>query len=194
MGHNISFRTYPEHVNKKAVQAEWDEYVSHVTWQEGGHGLDKSIHWIDHVCNNYEEAEKYINDHDSGWYDQLAVKYREYPEMAPTKALMALRKRLETEAAKETAYYEAHSIAAFKAEYVGCPNCGSKLKKDLMKKNSCPLCGTDLRSKTTLDTLKRYAENKKALTKQIAAEERKMEQKAVKQSTIRWLVKVEYHT
>lgn len=192
--HNIHQRVYDENVNKKAVQAEWDNHVRRECWQEGASGLDQPIRWIDHVCENQEEAEKYITSHDKGWYDQLAVKFRSYPTLAPTKALEELKRRLASEQNKKYNYAVAHSIVTFKAEFVGCPNCGSKLKRTLLKDNSCPLCRTDLRSKTTIETLERYEHNIQHLRKQIKAEERKIEERNRKKAVIKWLVKIEYHT
>lgn len=194
MSHNIHHAVYDENVNKKSVQAYWDNYVRHEDWQEGASGLPNPIRWIDHVCANREDAEAYIEGHDSGWYDQLAVKFREYPKVEPTKTLTALEGRRKAEAEKYTAYAKAHSVSTFKAEYIGCPNCGSKLKRELLKGESCPLCRAELRSKTTIETLDRYSKNIVALDRRIRAEEKKLEEKNVKKSEIKWLVKVEYHT
>lgn len=86
MGHNIHHSTYPENINKKLVQAEWDEYAAHEDWQEGCTGLARDIRWIDHVCDTLEEAETYIREHDSGWYDQLAVKFKDTDSIPTTSA------------------------------------------------------------------------------------------------------------
>lgn len=194
MGHNILHREYEENVNKKEVQNYWDDYVSKEGWQEGASGLNRPIRWIDHICADREEAEQYIASHDRGWYDQLAVKFWEYPKVEPSKTLLNLKKRRAAEAEKYSAYAKAHSVSSFKAEFVGCPGCGSKLKRELLKHESCPLCRTELRSKTTVETLERYSKNICELDKQIKAEERKLNEKAVKKSAIKWLVKIEYHT
>lgn len=194
MGHNIHYREYTENVDKKAVQAWWDDYASKEAWKEGSSGLNGNIRWIDRICENRDKAEEFIRRNDSGWYDQLAVKFYDYPRVVPTKTLSNLRERLEKEEDKLVAYRDAHSIATFKADYVGCPECGSKLKKVLLKSNCCPLCGTDMRSKTTLDTLARYEKNIRELKKQIVEEEHKMQAKVRNKAVVKWLVKVEYHT
>ena len=194
MSHNVHHSTYDENVNKRAVQDYWDDYAMHADWQEGCSGLLSAIRWIDHICDNYEDAERYIESHDDGNYDQLAVKYRVYPRIEPSKTMISLQERLKKETVKKAEYEKEHSIASFKAEFVGCPNCGSKLKKELLKGDSCPLCRTELRSKTTMETLARYEKNIKELVKQIKEEERKLQAKMVKKSKIKWLVKIEYHT
>ena len=194
MGHNIRHAVYPEDVDKKAVESEWNEKVKHICYEEGGGGLLHSIRWLDHICKDEEEAEEYIKSHDKGWYDQLAVKFREYPKLEPSKTLLTLRKRRTAEQEKYSSYVKAHSVSTFKAEYIGCPQCGSKLKKELLRGDWCPLCRAELRSKTTNETITRYSNKICELDKQIRAEEKKMEEKNIKNTKIKWLVKIEYHT
>lgn len=194
MGHNIDHWQKPENVNKKAFEADINEYVRQHTRGEGGHGLDSPIRWIDHTCDNYEDAMEYIRSHDKGWYDQLAVKYYDYPKLEPTKTMITLQEQLEAERKKRIAYAAAHAVSTFKAEYIGCPECGSKLKRTLLMGNYCPLCQAEMRSKTTMDTLQRYDENCKELSNKIKKEERKMQEKMRKQAKVMWLIKTEYHT
>lgn len=195
MSHNIDHWDRPENVNKKAFEADINDYVRQHTRGEGGHGLDSPIRWIDHVCDNREDAMEYIRSHDRGWYDQLAVKYYDYPKLEPSKTMLGLQERLKAEYEKRAAYAAAHAVSTFKAEYIGCPECGSKLKRTLLKgSNRCPLCGTELRSKTTMETLQRYDANIKDLQARIKDEERKMQEKMRKQAKVMWLIKTEYHT
>ncbi len=194
MGHNIDHWQKPENVNKKAFEADINDYVRQHTLGEGGHGLDSPIRWIDHICDNYEDALEYIRSHDRGWYDQLAVKYYDYPKLEPTKTMITLQERLKAEREKRVAYAAAHAVSTFKAEYIGCPECGSKLKRTLLRDNSCPLCHAEMRSKTTMETLQRYDANCEELSKKIKEEERKMQEKMRKQAKVVWLIKTEYHT
>lgn len=194
MGHNIDHWQKPENVNKKAFEADINDYVRQHTLGEGGHGLDSPIRWIDHICDNYEDALEYIRSHDRGWYDQLAVKYYDYPKLEPTKTMITLQERLKAEREKRVAYAAAHAVSTFKAEYIGCPECGSKLKRTLLRGNSCPLCHAEMRSKTTMETLQRYDANCEELSKKIKEEERKMQEKMRKQAKVVWLIKTEYHT
>ena len=102
MGHEIRHETYPENVDKKKVQAEWDDTVRHICWQEGASGLGRPIRWLDKVCGSYEEAEEYIQKQDKGWYDQLAVKYLDYGDVQPSKKVVELREKSESSAASFT--------------------------------------------------------------------------------------------
>ena len=194
MGHNIDHWQKPENFDKKVFEAGINDYVRQHTLGEGGHGLDSPIRWIDHICDNYEDALEYIRSHDRGWYDQLAVKYYDYPKLEPTKTMITLQERLKAEREKRVAYAAAHAVSTFKAEYIGCPECGSKLKRTLLRGNSCPLCHAEMRSKTTMETLQRYDANCDELAKKIKAEERKMQEKMRKQAKVVWLIKTEYHT
>ena len=200
MGHDIQYRTYSLNMNKKTIERELNHYVSCATWQEGGGGLAHPIRWIDHVCKDYDEAIDYIKSHDKGWYDQIAVKYKVIPyniNQPTSKKYETLQKRVEAEKAKLTAYSNAHAISTFKAEFVGCPCCGSRLKKQLLAGNTCPLCKTDMRGKTTLDTIARYKSNISSLENQMREECAKLDEayrkKVEKTATVEWLVKIEYH-
>ena len=191
MGHAIMHYEYSIDTDKKTIEEEMNEQA--VMDGDYHSGLNASIRWIDKICADRKEAYEFIQEHDKGWYDQLAVKFREYPKAEPTKALLTLEERLKKERIKKRDYEEAHSIRSFKIEYIGCPKCGSKLKRTLLRNNGCPLCGKDLRSKTTLDTIARYENNIRDLTDKICEESRKIDKKNVAKSKIKWLVKIEYH-
>lgn len=112
MSHEVHYGIYDENVDKKEVQSYWDDYASNEDWQEGCSGLSKKIRWIDYVCDTEEEAEVYIKQHDSGWYDQLAVKFRDtssIPKNSVTKE--KLEKQIASYKAKKEEYDKNHSIA-----------------------------------------------------------------------------------
>ena len=191
MGHMVNYLVYDINTDKSEIT----NHANNMAMEEGDYhsGLNKPIRWIDVVCEDKQQAYEYIKSHDDGWYDQLAVKYRVYPTCEPTKALLNLKERLKKEEEKKKTYERAHSISSFKIEYIGCPNCGSKLKRTLIHGENCPLCRTELRSKTTIETIKRYEDNIKNIGKQIRDEERKINLKNIKKAKIKWLVKIEYH-
>ena len=88
MGHSINYATYPENVDKQRVQAYWDEVAMHEDYQEGCTGLPDSIIWHNKpVLSNYEAAQNWIEEHDSNWYDQIAVRYKDVSDVKPSKAL-----------------------------------------------------------------------------------------------------------
>ena len=197
MSHNIKYGVYSENVNKKKVEADWNNYVAHEDWQEGASGLVRSIRWIEgEILNSEEEAYDYIKKHDDGNYDQLAVRFRDTcikPDMS--KKYDALGKKLNDLRAE---YQHKNSIAyatTVKSEYVGCKHCGSKLSaKYIQNTNKCPLCHSDLRSTTTLSNLEKLKERITETERQFKEEKEKLNKKLMKSAKIKWLVKIEYHT
>ena len=190
MSHNIEYRDYPENVNKKQVQADWDHYVAMEDWQEGATGLPKPIQWLEtHTYESYDIAMDAINRLDDGWYDQLAVKYISHEKPASNQKLNELETACE-EAWKE---YEKRSRVVYpltlQAALITCKKCNSKLSKQYLKSNLCPVCHADLRPEHITKSIK-------------AAEDRwKRRQNDLKNYRIkhgkketRWLVKIEYHT
>lgn len=195
MSHNIRYAEYPENVNRKKVQADWDNYVRHEDWQEGANGLPGQIRWIENeILGSEEEARAYINEHDNGWYDQIAVRFKEVKTVKSKKyeelseKLMELRKDYNR---RNSIYY----ATTVKSEFVGCKSCGSKLaSKYIQSTNKCPLCKSDLRSPTTLSSLERLSERIKEVEKLLREEKQKLNKKSENNTTIKWLVKIEYHT
>lgn len=202
MGHNIMHRTCKDtDAARKYLEAELNEYVSHATWQEGGSGLDRPIRWIkERICDSREEAEKYIDEHDRGWYDQLAVRYRDYSKQHLTsKTLETLTERAQRLGKR---YYELQDKVHYegiKSKLISCRNCESKLAssycgKTAGFKNECPVCGADLRPESTLKLIEAAKKNADKAAKDKKAEIKKLQEKAKKRAEIKWLVKVEYHT
>lgn len=200
MSHNIEHRDYSIKTSKDKIFSEIDSYVRGCTWQEGGSGIDK-IRWLEtKTCNNYDEALEYLRSHDKGWYDCLAVQYKKYPDtkLEPSKKMTDLAQKINAERVKSADYEKAHSVKTFKADFVGCSSCGSKLKRELLQTEKCPLCRADLRGKTTIETLAKYRAKIEELTTAQEVERKKQqadyEKKQEKNAETRWLVKFEYHT
>lgn len=197
MSHNIKYGVYSENVNKKKVEADWNNYAAHEDWQEGASGLVRSIRWIeDEILNSEAEAQDYIEKHDDGNYDQLAIRFRDiYIKSGMSKKYDALGKKLNGLKAE---YQHKSSIAyatTVKSEYVGCKHCGSKLAtRYIQNTNKCPLCHSDLRSPTTLANLERLKERISETEKQFKEERERLSKKLIKSAKIKWLVKIEYHT
>ena len=191
MGHNIQYYSYAASSDTRKIAAEMNEHVQNATWREGGHGLDSPIRFIDRTMADYEEAMEFIKNNDKGWYDQLAVKYRSIPQGKTSKKIEDLKAKLS--AARQEHYALNSEIAAksFKADYVGCRHCGSKINRTYIKSNFCPVCHGDMRSDTTQKKLQTLAAKIKKLEQDLREAEKAF---AAKYSEIFWLVKIEYHT
>ena len=191
MGHNIERYSYAIGTSKSAIEAELNERVRKITWQEGGHGLYGPIRFIDEVLPDYEAAVEYINQHDKGWYDQLAVKYKNVPHGKTSKKLQDLKTKLSTAYQEYRTLDSVIAAQSFKADYVGCKHCGSKINRTYIKSNFCPICRTDMRSDTVQKKLSSMKAKIDKLNEDIKAEERSL---AAKSNEVCWLVKIEYHT
>ena len=187
--HNIEYFTYDENVKRDWVQKELDHYAAMEDWQEGCSGLGRPIRWLESVgiCADYDEAEKCIQDHDRKWYDQLAVRYYEPARGFTNKKLEELRMK---ERAALDAYHAKDCVWAkgLKAKYIGCKKCGSRIKREYIRTNRCPVCNADLRPETTLNAVKAAELRWK---KAQAAANTYLHDHAKK--TVKWLVKIEYH-
>ena len=185
--HNIEYYDYSTSTNKKEIYAELNERVERYTWGEGGNGIDE-IRWNDHVCDNYEQAQKWIEQHDKGWYDCLAVRFYS-PVVTKSEKIIELdRKIREAYDAYRKKDQELY-IKKRTSEFIGCKKCGSRMNSQYLSRNYCPVCGGDLRSDTILKSIasaKNKWENAKKNREDYVNKHSKKE--------IRWLVKIEYHT
>ena len=76
MAHHVKHCSFHCSTSKKQIEKKLDHFVAMEDWEEGATGLPRPIRWIDHICKDRVEAEKYIESHDRGWYDCLAVQYK----------------------------------------------------------------------------------------------------------------------
>lgn len=190
MSHNICYRSYLEKCDPKKVKAELDHYVAMEDWQEGCSGLSNIIRWYGDVkpLDGYDAAKEFIDAHDRRNYDNLAVRYYAYdnPETQKRKDLAEAMKTA------HSVYQQRCGIlypATLSSEFIGCKHCGSKLARKFLLKNTCPICGHDLRTKTMLNAIdtakKRW---------QKAQEDYEAYVKTAGKKKVMWLVKFEYHT
>lgn len=195
MSHNVYHAIYRENVNKQSVQNEWDEVAAHEDWQEGCAGLPKNIRWIDTVCMSKDDAYTFIQNHDSGSYDQIAVKFRELPQEISSSLKTRLEKQIADYENKIVAYDKEHSIQNQKAAFISCPKCSSKLSRVHLRNNGCPVCGMrDIRAEYISEQLKSYRAKIAKWKAELIDENKKLTEKNLKRSKIYWLVKVEFHT
>ena len=76
MAHNIKHLDYHCSRSQRQIEKRLNSFVAIEDYEEGAVGLPQPIRWIDHQCKNRDEALEYIEKHDRGWYDCLAVKYK----------------------------------------------------------------------------------------------------------------------
>jgi hypothetical protein len=188
MPHDILYRTLPGTCTLKQVADFVDEYVK-------GHGDRYGTDVVrcpNHMAllPNYEKAYDYICSVDRGDYDGIAVQYADFSHIKDSAKVEDLRKKMAELQQKKMEFINAHSPQAQKAAYIGCPECGSKLSRERLKGNKCPLCYTDLRASSTLERIESFNRRIAEYQKKIQAEREKDQKKA----KIMWLVKFEYHS
>ena len=184
--HNIHYVIYDEKVSKAVIMADIREHAEH-----DGDGYSSRMTWHDNTApfESYEKAKAFIEQVDRNWYDDHAVKFKDYSDAKSAKIDEYETKKVELMKA-EMEYKKAHSIKTFQAEFIGCKKCGSKLSKQYIRGDQCPLCHADLRSQTTIDKIKWYQDKIKDYCNRIETEKMKQKNKA----KIKWLVKYEYHS
>lgn len=188
MGHIIGYLTYNENVSKTSVTEDIIERAR----RDGDSGYTATIIWHDNIppFDTEEQAREFIKAHDNGWYDDHAVRFKDYSKAVKTAKIAEYEAKVIELWEGKKKYEKEHSVHNFQAKYIGCEICGSKLSKSHLTGERCPLCRADLRSKTTLEKIKWYEDKIADYRKRIEAE--KMKQK--KNAKIMWLVKYEFHT
>ena len=191
--HNIEHFTYAENVNQQKVQKSLDDYVAHQDWEEGCCGLYNAIRWIDRVFESYEEALRYIEHEDARRnYNCMAVKFKEYGTPKPSAKITKLEASVKDQREKLKTYIEDADPKKRTSEFIGCPKCGSSLKRELLRGHFCPLCAQDLRSETNRKKILGADQKLRDLERELQEEKRKQAKKNAPKT--KWLVKIEYHT
>lgn len=186
MGHEIVQHTYPGDWTLKQITNEVVNYVQHTGDR---YGTDHVRIPTDQIFNSYDEAEAYIKRIDRYDYDGIAVKFLDFTGVADSKKITEYREKIAELARKKTEYIKAHSVHHQKAAYIGCPYCGSKLSKEWLRGEHCPLCSKDLRADSTLERIASFTKRISEIDKKISQERLKQKKKA----KVTWLVKFEYH-
>ena len=185
--HNIDYWSMDEKCDRKDVLCDIQEIA-----RRDGDGYYGPLKWHDEVSplKNREEAEKWIRDHDKGWYDDHAVRYYDYSKAKDTKKIADLKKRETEMIGRIDAFQKEHSVRNFKADYIGCSTCGSKISRKHLHGERCPVCGKDLRSESVMKKLKALYDKRDEIGKKIKEEKEAQTGSRV----VRWLVKFEYHS
>lgn len=172
---------FNEKVNKKDM--EYDIYDA----VEQERGSMKPVNQELILLNNIDiledinAAREYIESRGSKYWRRANIGVRFF-KVTPSKKMLDIERRIKETENKLKKYSEEHSTKNFKAEFVGCPECKSKIRKVYLNKDKCPVCSADLRSATTIKTLEGYRKKIQELQKQL-----RVGSKACKKEVL-WLV------
>lgn len=186
MGHEIKYRTYPASWSLKQIT---DDVLSCVSQSGDRYGTSSVRVPTEKVFDSQEEAQSFIEKGDRHWYDGVAVKYMDFTYAEDTEKIKELRAELRDIIRSQGEYIKAHSVHSQKAKFIGCPSCGSKLNKDRLGGEKCPLCWCDLRAASTLERISSFDKRIEKCNEKIVKEQLKRKEKG----DVKWLVKFEYH-
>ncbi len=146
--------------------------------------MGKNIMQIEHlrprtIFDSEEEASSILEEMYSDWARRCnaIVTFRDTSQAKETKRLLNLQERLEKEKQKLQDYLKKSDCKNFKAKLITCPGCESKINKKYINGGECLLCRTDLRSKTVIETTKRYQANINNISSEINKELKKQKEK-----------------
>ena len=186
--HNIGYMDF-------IYGTKYDDVIEEIRDEANTHGDGYDSYQMDFheevlPFESRDEAMAWIKQHDNGWYDDHAVRYKRYAPAKKTKKIEEYERKIAELIEAKRTYEREHSVKALLATHIGCKHCGSKLYRQLLRGETCPLCHTDLRAKTTLDKLRWFDDKRAEYENRIADEEKKQK----RGYEIYWLVKYEYHS
>lgn len=118
----------------------------------------KGLFFKEKVCNTRSQALEYLMTIPNSY----AVKYK--IGIPPSPQMEKLEKRLREKEERLTAYKK-EQAKKFKAEFLTCPHCKSRVNAHFIHPPLCPVCGEDLRSETAVKALSSLEEAVKDLKK-----------------------------
>lgn len=101
-------------------------------------------------CKSLQSVEEWYNKSDGAFRRpyQKYIPFLDTDSLPNNKRLLTLEKRLQDEIAKRDAYRSAHNVQNLQAKYISCKRCGSKVNKDYIRNNICPVCRNNMLSDT----------------------------------------------
>lgn len=196
MGHAISYLRVE--TREKIMDAANEFACCNVDREENPSGsyFGPQMHIHDDViCDSWDDAVKWIDDHDKGFYDDHAVRYRK--NISPTVTMRKKKEMINRIRASYSDFLENAKLKNRKSEYITCPECGSKINIPALvkyrgeKMHSCPLCGISLWSKSTKERNQSFLQRIEKAEREYEELEAKNNKKS--SADLGWCVKVEVH-
>ena len=93
------------------------------------------------VFESFDDAEEYSKSSSNEWRRQhnICLPFKDTSEAKDTKKILDIKKRIEETYDKRDVYINSHHVRDFKAVYIGCRCCGSKINKEYLWDNHCLL-------------------------------------------------------
>jgi len=197
MGHACEILTFPVSMSREKISKECGRWATcNCDLEErGGCGYDSlDVKFTYETFDTYDEAEKYLEG-TFGNYREIAVKYKKYPKVQPSKAITDLERRIEEYSKRCNELNKPH-YANVTQKTVKCKICGSSLATEYCGqtyRNICPVCRADLRPDSILKKIDSYEATIIDLKKKLKDEEKKQNQKNAAKAEMFWAVACEVH-
>lgn len=150
----------------------------------------------DIICSSYDKAIEKVDQLTRQSYDDHAVRFYDTSNLKASAAMERIVERIKKQNEDLKNYDENNYICNRKSKFITCPNCESKLSNEFLKRriafakdNICPLCRTDMRSKTIQNRIEKYHFDIEKLRKQY----KELDEKRYLKAPIHWLLKVDIH-
>ena len=138
-----------------------------------------------------EEAEKAIKRLDTGFCSDHAVLFYQHEQGKPTAQMKSISDQIVKLNQRYNEYLKNHDVKNFKASFIGCPKCQSKIAKSYIKNSICPVCFSSFKSTSTIEEEKKMSARIRELQQKYhdlsEANNKKMPAKKM------FLVKIEWH-
>lgn len=198
MGTNVMQCVIAKDADQKAFLAELNDFVEHEDWEEGGCYPADKLHWhYETVYDTRADAERAIHDMETTWHLDHAVLFHDTDavETKPTKQCETLEQRIATLKKQRDEYVSKNHADCRTSAYIGCPKCGSKIRREFLKgRDACPVCGGELRSDTVMKRITSYDARIADAKKQLAKLDRERSKRVSKKAPVKWLVQWSYHS
>lgn len=184
--HQMEVVSYKLTVNKDKVFKDLNRDAKRNS--DYGDGI-APIQWKERIFESYDDAYEYIMDNWFGDYESVAYKYRDIDSLKKSKKAIELEERIiETRKQYDSLNSKIH-YKDIQAKYVTCKECGSKINKDYLRSNRCPICNKEMRPETVLNKL----ESLTCMIEKLKSDLKVEKMKRIDKAPIKWLVKYEYH-
>jgi hypothetical protein len=187
MSHMVEYAVYAEDVDRKKVERYWNEVAASDS-DYGVGGLDHSILWLDDdPLPSREEAEERLE------YAPTSCAAVRFLGQQDTKHLTSSKlEELNVALVKAKCAYETQLefdyCSTRTSAFIGCPACKSKLARQHLHGNFCPVCGADLRPSSKQAALAAAKTKVEDLKSQINQEKADLARHAGRE--VMWLVNV----
>lgn len=196
MGHCCQILTFSDRESKTNISRQCGTWANrncdHEENPSGYEYLD--VRFTDRIFDSFDEAEDYLKE-TFGNYRQIAVRYKKYPKVEPSKVITDLERRISEYRIRCNELNKPH-YANVKQSTVKCKACGSSLATrycGLSYRNTCPVCRADLRPESTMKKLADYEKTINDLNKKLKDEEKKQNQRNASKAELMWAVACEVH-